>query len=302
MSLRIAVDWGTSALRLWALDEQGRVIAERRSDQGMGQLAPDQFESAFLALAGDLLDAEETVDVLICGMAGARSGWREAPYLPVPDCPPSGAGAMSVQTEAPRLNVRILPGMSQAEPADVMRGEETQIAGYLADHPGFSGALCLPGTHTKWVQIEAGRITGFRTVMTGEIFALLSTSSVLRLSMTGDDPWDETSFVAGVRHALDHPEDLTAALFALRAEGLLAPVAEGHARARLSGLLIGQELAATRGYWRAGPVAIIGASTLATRYQSALKTLEVSATIDDGDACVLKGLDAGFQYLKEQGQ
>ncbi|MEO1470674.1 MAG: 2-dehydro-3-deoxygalactonokinase, partial [Pseudomonadota bacterium] len=83
----LAVDWGTTRLRAWAMDEAGRVLAERASDDGMARLAPEAFEPALLALVGDLLSDARVpvpVPVTICGMAGARQGWREAPYRSVP--------------------------------------------------------------------------------------------------------------------------------------------------------------------------------------------------------------------------
>jgi 2-dehydro-3-deoxygalactonokinase len=102
-----------------------------------------------------------------------------SPASPRPD-------ARSGATKDPRLRVSILPGLKQAVPPDVMRGEETQIAGFLAAAPGFDGVLCLPGTHAKWVQISAEEVVSFRTFMTGELFDLLSTQSVLRHSIAGE--------------------------------------------------------------------------------------------------------------------
>ncbi|MCA0044853.1 2-dehydro-3-deoxygalactonokinase [Celeribacter litoreus] len=298
MTVRIAVDWGTSALRLWVLGEDGNVRAERRSDDGMGKLRAEDFEPAFLALARDLIEGAEHVEVVICGMAGARTGWAEAAYLPVP-CQPVGKGAITVETQDKRLSVRILPGLSQTTPADVMRGEETQIVGFLSANPSFDGVLCLPGTHSKWVRIENGEVTFFQTMMTGELFALLSKSSVLRLSMDDADAWSEEAFADGVQTALNAPAQSMAALFSLRAEGLLGTVPEGEARSKLSGLLIGQELAAMRGLWTAYPVALIGAKDLSARYAKALRLCGVEVKCADGDTMVLDGLRAAFEKWGE---
>jgi len=283
----IAVDWGTSHLRAWLMGREGAVIERRQSDAGMGTLTRDGFEPALRALVGDALPAP----VLACGMVGSRQGWAEAPYASVP-CPPPGA-AQAVQV--PGLDVRILPGVKQVKPADVMRGEETQIAGYLATHPGFDGVICLPGTHTKWVHISAGEIVSFRTAMTGEMFALLSTQSVLRHSMgTG---WDAASFHSGVDQAISKPEALAAALFSLRAEGLLDGLNPDAARARLSGLLIGAELAAMRPYWLGQQVALIGAESLSRAYADALSAQSVpchSAGVED---MTLAGLTAAWTQI-----
>ncbi|MEO0743952.1 MAG: 2-dehydro-3-deoxygalactonokinase, partial [Pseudomonadota bacterium] len=151
----IAVDWGTSHLRAWLMARDGAVLDRRSSDDGMGGLARDGFAPALHALVGDALPAP----VLACGMVGSRQGWAEAPYAAVPCAPPTIHAAVTV----PGADVRILPGVKQDSPADVMRGEETQIAGFLARTPGFDGVICLPGTHTKWAHISAGEIVSFRT-------------------------------------------------------------------------------------------------------------------------------------------
>ncbi|WP_108838276.1 2-dehydro-3-deoxygalactonokinase [Tateyamaria sp. Alg231-49] len=283
----IAVDWGTSHLRAWLMRGDGTVVERRQSDAGMGALDRSGFEPALRALVGDALPAP----VLACGMVGSRQGWAEAPYATAP-CSPPGAGEA---VQVPGVDVRILPGVKQTKPADVMRGEETQIAGYLATNPGFDGVICLPGTHTKWVHISAGEIVSFRTAMTGEMFALLSTQSVLRHSV--GKGWDAASFASGVSQALSRPEGLAASLFSLRAEGLLDGLNPDAARARLSGLLIGAELAAMRPYWLGQQVALIGAESLSRAYADALAMQSVpchSAGVED---MTLAGLTAAWTQI-----
>ena len=240
----IAVDWGTSRLRAWAMAADGAVLAEGSSSDGMGALDPDGFESALMRLVGDWLpDTGAPVPVVACGMVGARQGWREAPYRPVP-CAPLGGG-MAVTTADPRLSVRILPGLSQATPPDVMRGEESQIAGLLSHMADFDGVICLPGTHTKWAQVSAGEVVSFQTFLTGEMFDLLATRSVLRHSV-GGGALDRAAFAGAVTDAMTAPQKLAARLFAIRAAGLLEGLPEAEARGRLSGLLIGLELAGAK--------------------------------------------------------
>ncbi|MEO8531980.1 MAG: 2-dehydro-3-deoxygalactonokinase, partial [Deltaproteobacteria bacterium] len=149
----IAVDWGTSSLRCWAMSADGQILAEASSDQGMGVLKPDAFEGALLALVGDWLD--RAVPVIACGMVGARQGWVEAAYRTVP-ATPIGLPMTRPKVNDLRLSVYIVPGLSQAKPADVMRGEETQIAGFLALNKDFDGVIALPGTHTKWARVIGG--------------------------------------------------------------------------------------------------------------------------------------------------
>jgi 2-dehydro-3-deoxygalactonokinase len=283
----IAVDWGTSNLRAWAMGPDG-VLAEATSDEGMGKLTRDQFEGALLRLISPWLGSGKT-RVIACGMVGARQGWHEAKYRAVP-CTPVAAGELTpVATADPRLDVAIVAGLSQSKPADVMRGEETQIAGALALLPEFDGVFCLPGTHSKWVHVSAGEVVSFQTFMTGEMFALLSTQSVLRHGMASGG-WDDAAFDEGLSEAISRPEKIAARLFTLRAEGLLAGLSADAARARLSGLLIGIELAAAKPYWLGQEVVLVGTEALTASYARALATQGLSARKLDATACTLSGL------------
>lgn len=282
----IAVDWGTSNLRAWRMGPAG-VLAHVASDEGMGKLGREEFEGALLRLIGPWLDTR--VPVIACGMVGSRQGWFEAPYRTVPCTPVAADALVRVPTSDARLDVRIAPGLRQMSPADVMRGEETQIAGALAMMPGFDGVLCLPGTHSKWVHVSAGEVVSFQTFMTGELFALLSTQSVLRHGMAGEG-WDDVAFDAGLSDALSRPEKIGARLFTLRAEGLIAGLSPVAAKSRLSGLLIGVELAAARPYWLGQPVGIVGAEGLARAYARALAAQGVNALAIPATESTIAGL------------
>jgi 2-dehydro-3-deoxygalactonokinase len=290
----IAVDWGTTNMRAWAMSASNSVLAQATSDRGMGGLARAAFEPALLAVIADWLDGP--VDIIACGMVGSRQGWVEARYAATP-CPPQSADLARPETQDPRLRVHVIPGIKQMQPADVMRGEETQIAGYLAQSPNWDGVICLPGTHTKWVHVSAGEIVSFQTFMTGELFATLSSQTVLRHSVSGDG-WDEDAFDAGLSDALSRPEKLAGRLFSLRAEGLLHDLPPAAARARLSGLLIGAELASARAYWLGQQIAVIGAGALARLYVQALSVQGAPATQVNAEAATLAGLTAAYRQLK----
>lgn len=294
----IAVDWGTTHLRAYAMGPSG-VFAEATSADGMGTLTRDGYEPALLRLVEPWLAAGRATQVIACGMVGSRQGWQEAPYRSVP-CAPLDAGQLiAVPTRDPRLAVRLVPGLKQAQPADVMRGEETQIAGALALMPDFDGVLCLPGTHSKWVQVSAGEVVSFQTFMTGELFALLSAQSVLRHGMSGDG-WEDAAFDAALSETLSRPERIGARLFALRAEGLIAGLGAAAAKARLSGLLIGLELAGSRAYWLGQPMAIIGADRLSALYARALAAQGASPRLLSARDTVIAGLSAARHSTLER--
>lgn len=290
----IAVDWGTSNLRAYAMGRDG-VLARAQSQSGSAGLARSDFEPALLELVADWLPADRPIQVVACGMLGSRQGWVEAPYARLP-CRPFEAGrlARAVCRDA-RLRVSVVPGIRQESPADVMRGEETQLAGFLVGRPGHTGIVCLPGTHTKWVQLDKGVVTGFRTFMTGELFALVAERSILRHGVASHG-WDAGAFAAGVSDTLKEPAKLASFLFAIRSEGLLHALTPEKARARLSGLLIGAELAATRDLWGKGDTELIGAEGPVDAYRSALSQLGVTSHVADAEEMTLAGLSLARQF------
>lgn len=290
----LALDWGTTNLRAWAMGPDGAILAHATSDKGMGKLTPDGYEPALLDLTRDWIAGPITA--IACGMVGARQGWIEAPYATTP-CAPTPASFITAPITTPGLTVQIIPGIRQDHAADVMRGEETQIAGFLALNPGWDGVLCLPGTHSKWAHVSAGEVVSFQTVMTGELFALIGTQSVLRHTV-GTDGWNDAAFADALGETLSRPERMIGRLFSLRAEHLLHGLDGGTARARLSGLLIGAELAATRAYWLGQNIAVIGAGSLSRLYVSALAQQSVTATQADNDSVTLAGLTAAYRSLK----
>jgi len=289
----IAVDWGTSKLRVWLLDSQNNILFHICSDHGAARLNPEQFEDTLLELIGDSLPAQGSVPVICCGAVGAQQGWAEAPYIQTPCPPPSFDGATQIRTKDHRLQVFILPGIKQPSPADVMRGEETQIAGFLSETPNFDGVIYLPGTHSKWAHISANEVVSFRSFMTGELFALACKNSVLRHSVA-DTGWDDEAFKVAVADAMSRPSAFAANLFSIRAETLLSKLSGATARARLSGQLIGIELAAARPYWLGQEVVIVGANGIATAYQTALAEQVVQARIVPAKDMSLNGLLAAY--------
>ncbi len=294
----VAVDWGTSTLRAWAMDPGGRVLAQARSDQGMAGLAPGAhgFEPVLLDLIAPWL-GQGCTPVVACGMVGSRQGWAEAGYRNVPAAPLSDNALTRAPSHDPRIALHIAGGLSQTNPADVMRGEETQIAGFLSQTPGFAGVIAMPGTHSKWVHIVDAEVFHFVSFMTGEVYALLAKSSVLRHSL---DPkgFDEAAFLEAFSDALSHPERFAAKLFTLRAEHLLHGTDPQVAAARLSGALLGLEVAGAKPYWLGQPIALMAAGTHAKRYGAALTEVGAAFTLHDPDACVLDGLRAAYLTLQ----
>jgi 2-dehydro-3-deoxygalactonokinase len=222
-------------------------------------------------------------------MAGARQGWLEAPYLHTPTRPDAlHRGAVRIATSG---DVRILPGIAQADAAcpDVMRGEETQLLGAVSGD--FSGLVCIPGTHCKWIRIEAGCVIAFSTYMTGELFAVLGKHSILVHAMDADQP--PLPHAAAFRSGLDAgiQRGLEAELFRLRAAQLLGFEQRADGAARLSGLLIGAELAdAGRRYGAQGDILLIAAGALGELYVAALRQAGWGVATVDAERASQSGL------------
>jgi len=287
----IVADWGTSNLRIWGMDHQGNIVHTANSDKGMSSLEPSEFEPYLISQIKNWLPREENArcHVVICGMAGAKSGWKEAPYLKVP-CPPiDKEKTIQVETKDKRISVSILPGIMQKSPPDVMRGEETQIAGYLSKKPDFDGIICLPGTHTKWVHISVGEIVSFRTFMTGEIYQTLSECSILKNSVKSND-FDLTTFLEAFGDTYSNPALLSSKLFGLRAADLLENISTKFLKSKLSGYLVGSELAGAKSYWLGQNIVMIGNDELCILYKKALKNLGLNVTIENTQDVTLSGL------------
>lgn len=290
-----AVDWGTTRMRVWLLDAEGGVIAERRSDEGMLTAAGTGFSNVLERHLADMA-APSDLPAIVAGMAGARQGWIEAPYV---DTPARLADVLSraVPVADAKRTVRIIPGIAQRSVSapDVMRGEETQLAGIAAARGPGRHVLCMPGTHSKWVQVEDGVVSGFGTWMTGELFSVISRESVLKHSIGGGAlafRSGNPAFGAAVETALEDSDGVTSKLFGVRAGSLLLGRTPEDSAARLSGLLIGAEIAgALRRFPAANaPVILVGSGLMYDLYHHALDVAGVAVVQADADEAVRNGL------------
>ena len=287
-----AVDWGTSSFRLWLVDGAGAALAERRTPQGMAALTSPDF-APVLDSHLEALGAPRGLPVLICGMAGARKGWVEAGYVDTPARLSSIAERAVAAPHASR-DVRILPGLAQRDPSrpDVMRGEETQLLGAFGFEPTGRALVCLPGTHSKWVTVGAGTVERFTTFMTGDLFSAVTQRTILSHAVAGaENAEDVDAFRSAVSAAFDNPALAANLLFQVRSRELLAGGAPASARERISGTLIGLEIAGGLPKEATGQgITLIASGRLRQRYSSAFDTLSVPVRTIDADQAALAGL------------
>lgn len=299
-------DWGTSRLRLYLMD--GDEIVDRRDGPGVatfGTVTRTDAEMITPALVSSLLEhtapwrqATRSSDVLLAGMAGSRNGVVEVPYATTPAHREDWARAAWTK-QLPDIRLTIATGLRHCvgDHADVMRGEETQVFGAMHLHRQLargSQVFVLPGTHSKWVDVQDGTITRFTTAMTGEVFALLRDhSTLLRVGdVTADvDAEVGAGFDAGVAQSENLTEGLLAALFRTRAAQLLEQRSKSWARGFLSGLLIGYEVGSlSRSYPATASICVVGEADLTKLYRRVFDRRGISATTEDGATCVVAGL------------
>lgn len=289
----VAGDWGTSNLRLYRI-EHGRVV-DRVLGPGIGDRSAATPQDVLRRALAGWLEGGAPRAIHLCGMVGSRNGWVEIPYV---ECPADMAtwGAGSGHSSLDGIPVTIGAGLACTRSSgapDVMRGEETQIFGAIALTPSLAAGrhlIALPGTHSKWATIADGRVVGFQTFLTGELFAVLCAHSTLMRASTDDGAAaDEADgFDAGVVRMREGAH-LLGALFEARSAQLRSGVGAAWGRGFLSGLVIGAEIAelATAAD---GEIALVGDPALIKRYSRALAAWNLTATPHAGETCSLAGL------------
>lgn len=275
----IGIDWGSTHRRATLISADGAPVAERVDSEG-ALACKGRFRASLEALVDGWPQATPELPVVMAGMVGAAIGWQAVPYL-------EGGTPLSelarhltpVAETPPGRRWLIAPGYclrGDGGDVDVMRGEETQLFGALRllGPDAADGCYVLPGTHSKWVRLQGGRITELRTYMTGELFALLRQHGTLASAMQTLEAADasgmrhdsvaaDPEFRRGVAEAASGPV-LTHALFGARARVVTGALAPSAASAYVSGLMIGAEWAdAQRQASHDEPVRVIGEPTLA---------------------------------------
>jgi 2-dehydro-3-deoxygalactonokinase len=279
----IAVDWGTTNRRAYLIDGSGRRTDEFEDHKGVLSVPSGTFETA----VGEIRERLGDKPLLLAGMVGSNRGWKEAPYVSVP----AGLDELAKALVWVGEREAIVPGVCylKNERADVMRGEEVQLLGAVA--AGLvdpEGLVCHPGTHNKWATLRSGRISDFRTVMTGELFSLLKEHSILADLLKGTvEPNDIFKGAAG--HAIFN-EALPAELFEIRARVLLGQSKKEDAACYTSGLLIGTDVRIGLSLPTSAQVTVIGRPELTRLYAAAIAQAKRDVVELDGERCFLAGI------------
>ncbi len=284
----IGIDWGTSNLRVYRIGADGAAFDQYVSGDGLMSIAGGAF-AAHLAGVLERWPNSAAAPLIACGMVGSRQGWVEAPYVACPAALSALAGRLAHAELADGRAVHLVPGLSverDDRAMDVMRGEETAIIG--ASQAG-DGIYCLPGTHAKWARVTDATVTSFATAMTGEVFELMSTHSILGRMLATDAAFEETAFADGVSRAAA-AGGLLQQLFTVRTQRLFDRISEQAGGSYLSGILIGSDVQHALGVQNDGVVTIVGVGHLAHAYARAVSALGASPRTLPAQDAIVTGL------------
>lgn len=290
----IALDWGTTSFRAYVAEADGTVINTVEAPEGILAVSNGDFE---IALERHIGKWDKKLPVLAAGMIASRQGWIEVPYVSCPAGLPELAKALHHHRSKNNRDIYFSTGLSWRSPdgmPDVMRGEETKVLGSVG-----TGAkhYVTPGTHSKWITVEGGRIAHFTTYVTGEVFAALKSHTILGRLMK-DAPHEEAAFARGVRAALADPAGFLHRIFSARSLGLFGEMPPEHLSSYLSGQVIGTEVAhAMSHHGRNAEYIVLASAGLEKLYAGAMKIAGLK--VRGGDtAAVVKGLAAIARHAR----
>jgi len=282
----IALDWGTTSFRAYIANGDGQVLETVAAPEGILAVKDGDFDAALERHIGAW---DVALPVIAAGMITSRQGWIELPYVPCPAGPAELASALYRHTSRRGRAIAFSTGLSWRSAAgipDVMRSEETQVFGGLE---GGGGHFVTPGTHSKWIMAEGGRIVRFATYMTGEVFAALKGHTMLGKLMP-DGPDNEAAFAQGVRAALADPAGFLHRIFSTRSLGLFNEMAPEHLASYLSGQVIGTEIAhAAAINPKDADYVVLASEGIAARYVKAMRIAGLKARAGDPNS-IVKGL------------
>lgn len=271
----IAIDWGSTHLRAW-LYCNGQCVDSLQLPYGVSRLIEQTAREVFDKYI-EPWRRHETLPVIMAGMIGSDAGWQPVPYLA---CPVS-LHELSAQLNEVAPQVWIVPGLNTSR--NVMRGEETQLLGAMQLAP--ASCYVLPGTHSKWVQVSKGVVTGFSTAMTGELHHVLMNHSLIGKGLP-EQKEDPAAFQVGLQCGLDTPS-LVTRLFDARALRVLGEMPPQSVSEWLSGLLIGAEVAAMDAV---NNVTLVGGESLCSRYRQVFEKAGVTVSEVAGDTAFQQGI------------
>lgn len=275
----IALDWGTSSFRGYLLNQNGEILEKISADAGILSVKNRQFLQTLHQQLDRFKLFGPKLPIIAAGMITSKQGWVETPYVECPVSAQDLANALSSFETEEFGKIWFLPGVKQLRPEpDIMRGEEAQLAGIDSS---VNYTALLPGTHSKWVRLERGIISGFTTYMTGDLFYAVRNHTILK-SLAKENR-SASAFNEGVQDGYRQTKEgkgLLSILFKTRVKSILSLNEQAGLEDYLSGLLIGTEIceAMSAGYQTKDPIIVLGSETLTQLYIAALTECGLAGT------------------------
>jgi 2-dehydro-3-deoxygalactonokinase len=255
-------DWGTSSFRLRLVEAETLTILlevannngitachELWKQSGLQESDPLSFYQSIMA--AEILSLQQQTDqdlsdipIVLSGMVSSSLGMIELPYKSLPFLMDGSDLGIHVVNRSKSFMHEMVIVSGVRSDDDVMRGEETQLVGCFSRQQLGQQLFILPGTHSKHITVVDNQVVDFQTFMTGEVFRLLSTKSILSASIeygtTLEFGTNKESFIEGVNDSsLLNPLH---AFFLVRTNFLFRRKTKQENLYYLSGLLIGMEL------------------------------------------------------------
>ena len=289
----VAVDWGTTNASFILAQADGTILAEQ-TGPGIAALdGPGAIEAACFAAVADW----PRVPLVIAGMAGSDIGWQPAPYVAAP-ATADDVHAAAVRFSARGVPVALLPGIKTVRDdgfPDFMRGEEIQIFGSL---PGDAGLVCLPGTHSKWAQVDNGKVARFHTAMSGELMDAVGRGTILLNPRRAPIARPGAPFLEGVTSINGSRLGLETMLFTVRSRQIAKTLTSATADDYLAGLCVGSDIrSALISHPDMRTVTLVGAPSLTDLYATALSSLGIISRQVDGKTAALAGLTSAYRAI-----
>ena len=314
MNQFISCDWGTSSFRLRLVNLGSlEVVAMVSSAQGIGavyaqyrgQAVVDRtrFYSDVLLHHIDQLEKKsghslKGLPIVLSGMASATIGMIDLPYKNIPFKIADGELEVAVLEVSEQFPHKLFIISGVRSDNDVMRGEETILAGCTILETRGEQLFIFPGTHSKHVIVEGQQLKAFSTYMTGELFELLANKSVLSASVESNEEDISHAFEKGIRENSDGV--LLNNIFHVRTNQVFNKLEKAANYHYLSGLLIGEELKQLAAK-NISAITIVSTGALAALYKTAIEVIGLGALCREqnadealirGQALILKKLNS----------
>ena len=301
----IAVDWGGSNFRAYAIDINGEVRQRTKAHQGVLRIKDENYSGTIKRLLGKWFNKYPGVPIVMSGMVGSSHGWQEIEHVEAPVSMYELANYIEkVFNHRFDRDIYIVPGVKayrkNGVSFDEMRGKEVQVFGALQEieNKDKKQLICLPGSHSKWVEVNDGVITDIHTFVTGELISLLSRTTLISTFIQCSN-YDAEGFAKGLEVAKDS-KSILSDLYTVYTEGASENVPHMQLSSYLSALIIASEVKAAKEIFPDNQaITVVGAPWLIEMYQQTCDLFGFTMQGIKSDVATVIGLNDLYDSMKE---